>query len=253
MWLFKHYRSVLIECVIKARVTLPTDSAKTQEGYLTLHSVIANYLLKTCQREDNLATVDADIRIFKGQDMTATHYVQQLWTRTLRRGSVWAEKILKELFVERVNKPICQTLHQRLSEYQLSSLKKLAQKEKSFTDHCGSKLRPKNQSDSERTKSGRAPGRNSGLQPRDRLILYFEQRSRSRSRGRHRNRSTPSDVYETPTAMSISVVVVVELLISLREHNLKRLYAILLGLSRREPQNVVESANQEHCIIYPEQ
>lgn len=65
MWLLTYYPRGPVESVIKARFTLPTETTKAQEGYLLSYLTIINYLLKRYPTDDNVATVDANIRIFK--------------------------------------------------------------------------------------------------------------------------------------------------------------------------------------------
>lgn len=86
--LFKHYLSYPVKAVIKARMTLPPETAKPKEGCLTLFSAIANYLLKRYSTDNNIGTVDANIRSFMLGSLTATDDAQQLWTKMLRWGSV---------------------------------------------------------------------------------------------------------------------------------------------------------------------
>lgn len=47
-----------------------------------------------------MVTVDVNIQNYKQSNLTTTDYVLQLWTKTLKYGSVYIEKILKELFVK---------------------------------------------------------------------------------------------------------------------------------------------------------
>lgn len=62
MRVFKCYLKGRVESVIKARVDLPTDMTRAEEGYLTSNSAITNYLLMQYATDDNVATLDADIR-----------------------------------------------------------------------------------------------------------------------------------------------------------------------------------------------
>lgn len=120
--------------VIKSLFSLPTRTAKAQEGCLALYSAIFNYLLKRYATKKNIATVDDDIQTFKQQDLTATDCAQKLWKKTLRYGSVHAKKILEGLFVEGANKSIRRALRQWWSDHQLALLKQLAQKAELLTD-----------------------------------------------------------------------------------------------------------------------
>lgn len=117
MWLYKQYLHSPVESVIKARVVLPTKTVKVQEGCLTSYSAIDNNLLKRYATEDNIATVYYDIRTFRQRSLMKVDYEQQLWTKTLRYGSVYTKRILKGLFVEGVNETICRTLLQRLLDW----------------------------------------------------------------------------------------------------------------------------------------
>lgn len=65
MWFFRRYLSGPIDVVIKARVALPTESGKTGELCKTSFSAIVKYLLKWFTTDDNIATIDANIRNFK--------------------------------------------------------------------------------------------------------------------------------------------------------------------------------------------
>lgn len=75
MWLLKNYLNGSVESVIKELVALPTKISRTQKVCLT-YSVIANYLLKLYLTGDIIATVDAEIRTFKQQGLTAADYAQ---------------------------------------------------------------------------------------------------------------------------------------------------------------------------------
>lgn len=55
---------------------LPGKKAKEQKGRLVSYSAIVNNLLKQYKTDDNIVTVDADIRTFKQQGLTETDYSQ---------------------------------------------------------------------------------------------------------------------------------------------------------------------------------
>lgn len=120
------------------------ETAKSKEGYLTLFSVIGNYLLKLFVTDDNVATVDADIRNLNQGSLTVIDYAQQLWMKTLRHGSVYNVKILKGLSVKGVHRSICGTLRQRWSEHQHILLEDLNLKTEPLNDLQGNKLRSYN-------------------------------------------------------------------------------------------------------------
>lgn len=65
MSLFKNSVSDLVESVNKARVSLPTGTAKAKEGCLKLYYAIINYFMKGYTADDNNTTVDAKIQTFK--------------------------------------------------------------------------------------------------------------------------------------------------------------------------------------------
>lgn len=125
MRLSKNHLTGDIEAVIKARIALPTEAAKSKKGCFTSFSAIVNYLVKRFPTNDNLATADTDIRNFKQSRLTKTDYSQQLWTKMLRFGFVYDEKVLKTLFVEGVHCLVCRTLCQWWSEHEHASLEDL--------------------------------------------------------------------------------------------------------------------------------
>lgn len=88
LWLFKYFLSSPVKSVTKARVTLPTDTMKPQEGCLTNVLAVINFLIKRYATDNNIATVDGDIPIFRQETLSATEYAQQLWERTLNFVSV---------------------------------------------------------------------------------------------------------------------------------------------------------------------
>lgn len=83
MGLFKHYLSGLMKAVIKARVALPTDTSKAQEGFLTSYSAIINYLLELYVTDDNITTADA------GGSITRCHW--KTWHRGRNRLPAFEE------------------------------------------------------------------------------------------------------------------------------------------------------------------
>lgn len=106
--------------------------------------------------------------------MTATDYVQWLWTKTIRVRSVYTEKLLKGLLVEEVKKKICRITCQCWSELQSALLEDLAEIAESFTDIQGSKRRSDNRSDFERAESRREPRRNKRHQRHDQRVMNIE-------------------------------------------------------------------------------
>lgn len=93
-----------------ARIAFPTETAESKERCLTSFSTTEEYLLRQFARDDNIATVHANILKIKQASLTATKYAQKLWRKTLRCGPVYNEKILKGVFVEGVHRSICRIL-----------------------------------------------------------------------------------------------------------------------------------------------
>lgn len=84
-------------------MTLPTGTAKLNEGCITSFSVIVNYALKQFQMDINITAIDADIGHFRKSSFTETDYAQQLRTLNVRCDSVCNKAIMKDLFGEDVN------------------------------------------------------------------------------------------------------------------------------------------------------
>lgn len=80
MWLFKNYLADPVEAVSKAQVAFRTQTAKSKEGCLASFSTIVKYPLKRSAMDDNITTVDANIRTFKQDSLVATEYAQEVWT-----------------------------------------------------------------------------------------------------------------------------------------------------------------------------
>lgn len=78
VWLFKRYLSGPVETVLKTRVALPTETDKSKEGCLTSFLVIMNYLLKLPGKDENIASVHANVRSFKQSSLTDSDYAQLL-------------------------------------------------------------------------------------------------------------------------------------------------------------------------------
>lgn len=57
MWLLKHYASSLIGAVIEAQAALPTETTKSDEGYLTSLCLIMNYSRKEFAAYNNIVAV----------------------------------------------------------------------------------------------------------------------------------------------------------------------------------------------------
>lgn len=104
MWIFKHYLSSSAESFIKARVALLKENTRAQEGCVTSYYTIVNYLLKQYATDDNIASADADNHSFTQRNLMATDYTQQIWTKRLRCGSVYPEKMVKGIFLEGLNR-----------------------------------------------------------------------------------------------------------------------------------------------------
>lgn len=88
--------------------------------------------------------------------MAAIDYAQQLWTKTLRCGSIYIGNRVKGLFVKDVNKSISRTLRQWWSEQQFVSFQDPALMAEPSTDLHGNKPCPDDQSDSKRTEAARS-------------------------------------------------------------------------------------------------
>lgn len=112
LWLFKHFITGPVGAVINAPVTLPMQTAKNQKGCLMSNSVVVNFLLKWHATDNNIAVVDEVIRQFRQGALSAADYARQLWTKSLRCGSVYTNNVLKGLFVEGINRSICRALRQ---------------------------------------------------------------------------------------------------------------------------------------------
>lgn len=65
IWLIKRYWTHPVEYVIKARVSLSTETVKALEGCLASYFAIVNYFLRQHETADSIATVDANIETFK--------------------------------------------------------------------------------------------------------------------------------------------------------------------------------------------
>lgn len=134
MWFWNHYLASPVETVINARVALRTETKKLKEGCLTSLSAIVIYLLKRSATEDNVATVEINIRNLIQSSLRATDYAQKQWTKTSRCGSVYTGKIWKHVFVEGVHSFICPTVRHWWSVLQHVSLEDLGKNASSFTE-----------------------------------------------------------------------------------------------------------------------
>lgn len=115
MWLLKHYWTSPVEAVIKTRLVLPTEYAKSKEGCLTSFSTIINKILEWLAMDNNLPSDDADAWSFEQSSSAATRCSLQPWTRFFMCDFVYVVKILNGLFIEGVHRLICQSLRQRWS------------------------------------------------------------------------------------------------------------------------------------------
>lgn len=95
---------------------------------------MVNYLIKRIATDDNIAKVDASIHNLKQDSLTATDYVQDMWTKRLRFGSVYNKEILIGLSIEGVHSSVFWTFIRWWSEQQHSPLEDLVEKAESFID-----------------------------------------------------------------------------------------------------------------------
>lgn len=65
-----------MEADIKAKVSLPIDTMKAQEGCLTSYSAVVSFLLKRYATVDNIGTVDGDYWNLRQETLSATEYAQ---------------------------------------------------------------------------------------------------------------------------------------------------------------------------------
>lgn len=130
-----------------------------------------------------------------------------LWTRTLRRGSVYSKQVLKGIFVEGVSMSICQTLRQWWLDHQSASVKDLVQNSESVTGLQRKKLRSGNMSDSEGTENRREPRLSMRRQPHGRRVMIEQPSQPPKSLDWETSRSTLTEDWNAPTAMSMSDVV----------------------------------------------
>lgn len=183
MCLLKLHHSVPVDSVIKARVELPTATAKEHKGFLTFYAIIVIYLREQHATAHNVSIFDADMQTFKVQGLRVADCTQQIWTKTLSYGSVYVERMLKDLFIEGVNKSIYQTDCQWWSGHRSASLEDLAQKVDQFTNLQRIKQRVENRLDTERARGRRKPRTSSGRHRRNRRVTNIEQPPLSRSPG----------------------------------------------------------------------
>lgn len=88
LWLFKKIVTKPVENVIKARMTLPTESIGTQERRLRTYPAVINFLLKSYATDDKIAIADGAIQKFWLGALSASDFTQQDWTKTLKFCSV---------------------------------------------------------------------------------------------------------------------------------------------------------------------
>lgn len=112
IWLSRQYLTGPVEPVIKALVALPTESAKSKEGGITLFSANVIFLIPTFKTNDNITAVGSDISKAKKGSLTGTDCAQPLWARTSRLGSFYHEEIVKGPFVGGLRRTNCLTPRQ---------------------------------------------------------------------------------------------------------------------------------------------
>lgn len=84
MRLSKHYLTGLSKAVIKARVALQTEAAKSKARCSTSFSAMVNCGFNPFAMDDKNATVDVDIRNFNHSSLKSTDNALKLRTKMLR-------------------------------------------------------------------------------------------------------------------------------------------------------------------------
>lgn len=76
---------------------LPDLNGEVERRVLNFDFPIAKYLLKWFATNDSTAIAEVNILILKQGSLTATNFVQRLWSKTLRCAFIYDEKIVKFL------------------------------------------------------------------------------------------------------------------------------------------------------------
>lgn len=69
-------------------------------------------MFKRYDADKNITTENSYIRNFQQGTLSASKYGQQHWTKKLNCGSVYAENVLKGIFIEGLRRSICCALQQ---------------------------------------------------------------------------------------------------------------------------------------------